>query len=144
MKKWMFVVTFILFGFISSCGNENVNNISEDVEYAPDENYEKTEVNNGVDGGNEEMETDTINRSMIAEALGVEENSRNIRFILNCLNTVEAGQIQSAETDEINGEKVINVIAEDGTEYQIYLSGSGSVEAVKNLSTGEWPVQSYK
>lgn len=144
MKKWMFVVTIILFGFISSCGNENVNNILEDVECAPDENYEKTEVNNGVDGGNEEMETDTINRSMIAEALGVEENSRNIRFILNCLNTVEAGQIQSAETDEINGEKVINVIAEDGTEYQIYLSGSGSVEAVKNLSTGEWPVQSYK
>lgn len=86
------------------------------------------------------MQVDANNRTIIAEALDIEENDRNMRFILSTLNTISAGQIQSAEAAEEDGEKVINLVAEDGTNYCIYLSKSGSVEAVKNLDTGQWPV----
>lgn len=85
---------------------------------------------------------DAFNRTIIAKALGVEENNRNIRFILSSLKTIDAGQIQSAEMAEENGEKVINLVAEDSTEYRIYLSERRSVEAVKNLVTGEWSIRS--
>lgn len=78
------------------------------------------------------------NRTIIAEALGVDENNRNI------LDTICAGKIQSAEATEVDGEKVLNLVAEDGTDYRIFLSGSGSVEAVENLATGEWPIQSNR
>ena len=92
----------------------------------------------------EESEMDEANRTIIAKALGIEENSRNIRFILNSLNTIEAGQIQDAELTEENGDRVLALTAEDGTKYQLYLSASGNVEAVKNLTTGEWPIQSMQ
>ena len=83
------------------------------------------------------------NRIRIAEALGVEKDSRNISFLLSCLVTIDAGRIQSAEV--IDGdEKVLKVVAEDGTEYAVYLSANGSPEAVKNLVTGEWPIQSSR
>ncbi len=97
-----------------------------------------------ADGYEEETEVDAINRTVIAEVLHIDENSRNIRFILGCLNTIGAGQIQSAESIVAEGEKAIDLIAEDGTNYRIYLSGSGSVESVKNLDTNEWPIQSER
>lgn len=90
------------------------------------------------------MKVDANNRTIIAEAVGIEENDRKMRFILSTLNTISAGQIQSAEAVEDDGRKVINLVAEDGTNYCIYLSRSGSVEAVKNLDTGEWPVKSER
>lgn len=129
MKKWMIVPVLIMLCCMSACCKENVNNESE----ATDNDYSV-----------EEMEVDAINRTIIAEALGVEENNRNIRFILSSLNTINAGRIKSAEVAGVEGEKVINLVAEDGTDYRIYLSGSGSVEAVENLTTGEWAIQSER
>lgn len=50
----------------------------------------------------------------------------------------------SLRATEVDGEKVLNLVAEDGTDYRNFLSGSGSVEAVENLATGEWPIQSNR
>lgn len=153
MKKWVIVLTLSVLCSMSACSNRNVNNISDssqnDVangvsdESGSDVNFDdNTEVD--ADGDEEKMQVDANNRIIIAEAVGIEENDRKMGFILIALDTIGAGQIQSAEAAEEDGEKVINIVAEDGTNYCIYLSGSGSVEAVKNLDTGEWVVKSER
>ena len=153
MQKWVIVLALSVLCSMSACSNRNTNNISDsgqnDVanevsdESGSGENVnDNTEVN--ADEDSEKMKIDANNRTIIAEAVGIEENDRTMRFILSTLDTISAGQIQSAETAEEDGEKVINLVAEDGTNYCIYLSGNGSVEAVKNLDTGEWPVKSEK
>lgn len=153
MKKWVIVLALSVLCSMSACSNRNTNNISDsgqnDVanevsdESGSGENVnDHTEVN--ADEDSEKMKVDANNRTIIAEAVGIEENDRTMRFILSTLDTISAGQIQSAETAEEDGEKVINLVAEDGTNFCIYLSGSGSIEAVKNLDTGEWPVKSEK
>ncbi len=120
---------------------EIANGVSDESD--PDVNVDdNTEVN--ADEDEEKMQVEANNRIIIAEAVGIEENDRKMRFILSTLDTISAGQIQSAEAAEEDGEKVINIVAEDGTNYCIYFSGSGSVEAVKNLDTGEWVVKSER
>lgn len=125
MKKWVIVLALSVLCGMSACSNRNTNNISDS-------------------GQNDVANVDANNRTIIAKAVGIEENDRKMRFILSTLNAINAGQIQSAEAAEEDGEKVINLVVEDGTNYCIYLSGSGSVEAVKNLDTGEWPVKSER
>lgn len=153
MKKWVIVLALSVLCSMSACSNRNTNSISDsgqnDVanevsdESGSGENVnDNTEVN--ADEDTEKMKVDANNRTIIAEAVGIEENDRTMRFILSTLDTISAGQIQSAETAEEDGEKVINLVAEDGTNYCIYLSRSGSIEAVKNLDTGEWPVKSER
>lgn len=84
------------------------------------------------------------NNKIIANTLGIEETNRNLKFIMNSLNTINAGQIQSAELHETNKEKVLDIIAEDNTKYQIYLSDSNKVEAIKNIDTDEWVIKSER
>lgn len=84
------------------------------------------------------------NRAIIAEALGIDEGSRNIRFILRTLDTIGAGEIKSAEAGTDGGDSYLDITAEDDTVYRIYLTGSGSVDAVKNMDTGEWPIKSER
>lgn len=86
-------------------------------------------------------DVERYNRSMIAEALGTDEEERSIRFILATLDTFQAGEIKSIEKGE---DGTLQVTAEDGTPYKLYLTENGSVEAVENLETGEWPVTSEK
>ena len=153
MKKWVIVLALSVLCSMSACSDRNVNNISDsgqnDVangvsdESGSGENVDdNAEVN--ADGAEEKMQVDANNRTIIAEAVGIEENDRKMRFILSTLDTISSGQIQSAEAVEEDGEKVINIVVEDGTNYCIYLSSSGSVEAVKNLDTGEWAVKSER
>lgn len=61
---------------------------------------------------------------------------------MNRLHTIQAGQIQNAEMLETNenGEKTIHILAEDGTNYEMVLSRSLSVEYIENIDTGEYPV----
>ena len=80
---------------------------------------------------------------MIAEALGVDENSRNIKYIIAFLNSLDAGVISDVEFNE-NEQNMMTIVfkAEDGTNYKMYLSLSGSPMEVKNLDTGDWPITS--
>ena len=96
------------------------------------------------EGDSSDMEAESVNRTIIAEALGIDEESRNIRFLLSSLNTIGAGQIQKAEKGNENGEDVLLVVAEDNTNYCIYLTGSGKVDAVRNMDTGDWVITSQR
>ncbi len=108
------------------------------------EDAQTGEAADAVGAGEEESEVDAQNRAMLAQALGVPEDQRNIRFLLGALETVEAGQIRSAELTEADGAEVLRVVGEDGTQLDIYLTGSGKVEGVKNPETGEWLITSER
>lgn len=141
MKKLLIIFEIFTLCCFCACGKENITDVSEIVNSdKADNGVNLADIN--LDNGEEENDLDAGNRTMIAEALGIEEDSRNIRFILNSMNTIGAGQIQKAEAVEENGEKMIDIVAEDGTNYRIYLSGSGNVDAIENLLTGEWPITS--
>lgn len=147
MKKLRIILALILLCSMCGCSGGEANKGSVDVPNPGNSMSEGSDMSgygNTVDGQEEETEVDAINRTIIAEALQIDESSRSIRFILSCLNTIGAGQIQSAESIEVEGEKAIDLIAEDSTNYRIYISGSGSVEAVKNLDTCEWPIRSER
>lgn len=90
----------------------------------------------------EETEVDEMNRTVLAKALGIDENARSLRFLLSALKTIEAGQIQAAQLKEENGDRVLAVTAENGREYEIYLSQGNSLEAVRDTASGEWLIQS--
>lgn len=94
----------------------------------------------GQDNGRAEEEA--INRSIIANALGSEdENSRAVTKLVNYLNTIDSGRIN--EADLVDGNK-LDIIAESGTVYRIYLTSDNAIEAVENRNTGEWLAQSYR
>jgi hypothetical protein len=143
MKKRIIAITFTILFCMGACSKENKNSRLDNIG-SINKITGQINFNENINGDEKKIAVNTNNRSMIAEALGVEENHRNIRFILNSLNTMNAGQIQSAKADEVDGSTVISLVAEDGTDYRIYLSSGGSVEAVQNLITGEWTIQSIK
>ena len=86
---------------------------------------------------------DAHNRTLIAEALEVDENDSCLDSTLSILHTIHAGAIQSAKFGFDDPDYVLKIVAEDGTRYQMYLSSGVYVFAVKNLDTGEWPIKSY-
>lgn len=148
MKKIIFMISCLILIFsVVGCGVKTTDSgtpVADGAEMnMPTDNNDKPDIDK------EQVESLTyeeneINRTIIAEALGVEENNTNIRFILSSLDVINAGQIQSAKLTEIDGEKVINIVAEDGTDYRMYLSRSGTVVAVENLTTSEWPIRSER
>lgn len=85
-------------------------------------------------------EVSASNTNAIAKALGTDPGERNIKYILLTLDTLEAGKIKSAEYQA--EENAIDVISENGISYRLYLSSTRTVDSVKNLDSGEWPIQS--
>ena len=81
---------------------------------------------------------------IISEALGVDENTRNIRFIISTLDTLGVEQLINAEATVNSDDIVLNIESSNHKKYSIYLSKSGSVEAVKDLDTEEWVIKSDK
>ena len=101
-----------------------------------------------ADDGNEgytEMEIEETNRKLIAEALEIDENDRSLKYTLAAVKNIGAGKIQSAVfgTND-DGEEYVDIVAEDGTNYRLYLLGGYIVSEIKNLDTGEWPMKSYQ
>lgn len=148
-NRLVIILALTMFHCVCGCSGEKADHgpVSVDAtshDYPISEDSGMLENDDTADGYEKELEIDVINRALIAEAISDDENSRSIRFILECLNTIGAGVIQSAESIEVEGEKAIDLIAEDGTNYRIYLSSSGGVESVKNLDTNEWTIQSER
>lgn len=121
-----------------------VDSDDTDIDIEEKHTIENADVSEADDGIKEaDSEVDEANRKMIAEALGVDENSRNIKFIIAFLNSLDAGVISDVEFNENEQNRMTIVFkAEDGTNYKMYLSLSGSPMEVKNLDTGDWPITS--
>lgn len=108
-------------------------------------NHEKTTGSEIVDGFVQDTSQDEIsvsNSNTIAKALGTDPGERNIKYILLTLDALEAGRIKSAEYQA--EENAIDVISENSISYRLYLSSNKTVDSVKNLDSGEWPIQSNR
>ena len=140
MRKRIIVLWFVFVCSMSGCVEKDAY-INQGA--LPDELPEQIELSY-MGEEKEDTDMDANNRKMIAELLQVEENHRSLRFILNGLNAVGAGRVQEAETEDASGEKVIWITAENGMIYRVYLSGSNGVDAIENVTTGEWPVRSER
>lgn len=140
------IVLFIIICLISSCGRKTDEKEAESSTEKKIEtvNEIKSENNTSDDLQKEDEDMDTYNRALIAESLGISEETRSLRFIINVINTIKAGKIQKAEKIEEDGEQRLDILAEDGTNYRLYLSSTGNVDAVENLTTGEWPIKSSR
>lgn len=135
MKKCIIIYMLLLLCLICACGKDTV---------AQDDIGQSEQAVTVEDSDKEDSEVEKNNRKIIARALHVTRFNSGLPYILNSLAVIEAGRIQSAKTTQVDGERVLDIVAEDGTEFRIYLSGSGSVDAVKNLTTGEWPIASCR
>ena len=85
----------------------------------------------------------TLNESMIMDALNT-DNRDDVSTIISALDSIKAGNIKSATQSTENNDKVLDVVSEDGAKYRIYLTGNLTVEAVKNMDTGEWVITSSR
>ncbi len=139
MRNRNIVATLIICVFLCACGTKATTTIEPE---QANKNEADLEISTYVES--EESEVEASNRTIIAEALGVEENQRNIKFILGHLNTIGVVQVTKAELAEENGEAVLDLESDNQKKYRVYLSGSGSVEAIKDLDTGEWLIKSEK
>lgn len=91
---------------------------------------------------NDRKDEENANRAIIALALGIEdETSRAVTHIAYFLKMNNAGKIRKAVMTDGD---ILEITAENGTEYQLYLSPNKSIDAVKNKATGEWLAKSYR
>ena len=88
------------------------------------------------------MEAD--NRAVIAKALGVAEDARNLRFILRGLDSAGTGPVKEALLKEENGGRVLDLTAESGKKYRLYLSARGNIDALLDLDAGEWLIRAVR
>ena len=121
---------------MSACTREVPDTVKEPKPVPSETIVKDKEENKGIGFGNEK------NARMIADALNIDADSRSIRFIANSLDAINVGTIRSAEIEESDGEKVLNIINEEDVSYSVYLSDSQKVEAIKNVTTGEWVMKS--
>lgn len=133
MKKAVMLLALALLGLLCSCsGNQ------------PPEQPDTQNETIAATGEEEESAVDAKNRTVIAAALGIDENNRSIRFLLRALNTVGAGEIRKAEAFEENGERRMDVVAQDGTPFRFYLTRSNGIDGVQNLTTEEWVISAAR
>lgn len=94
----------------------------------------------------EELNTkfDSVNREIIAGALNTEKDARNIQFILSSLNTANIGKIQKVKLLEKDEDKILSLISESGNEYLVYLAGTNTVEAIKDVTNDVWLAKSER
>lgn len=137
MKMWIVLIALCVCCLVGACKSGYIKKKPVSANQEP----VTTEAVDPADAEDNEERSVQMekNRKIIAEALNIEEDARNMRYILDTLNSIGAGSVQSAHFAEEDGERKLYLTAEDGTEFCMYLTGRGSVNAVENLTTGEWP-----
>lgn len=136
--KLLIILALIMCLVLSACGSDSTAGTDTTVSVAGEQVTDENEA-----GGETDVMSEN-NRKIIADALKADEESRGIRFILNALETVGAGEIKNAEAGMEGEDRYLDITAEDDTLYRVYLTGSGSVDAVQNVTTGEWPIRSER
>lgn len=132
-----FILVVIVFSMLCVSGLE-YGEKEKTIEYS----YNKADFN--INAEEEVNEVEIFNRKIIANALGISEDARSLRTLMNALDTIDAGKIQKAVATEIDGDLVLDVVAENNINYRFLLSDQGNMEAVLNLDTGEWLIRSVR
>ena len=129
MKKVILFALLVACIFLSSCKHE-----PKSVKKQPDKKQQmKLEDNKDM----------RKNKSLIAEALGMEDDYR-LEPILKALVFVNAGELRKATCSENDLDIYLDVVAEDGRNLRIFLSKYYSLEDIQNRDTGEWLITSQQ
>lgn len=139
MKECIIALALAAICCLNACGSKGT---AKELENTPDNQSNMNTAAAVTEAEESEMEIN--NRTLIANALGVDENARNMRFIMNSLKAINVGWIQTAELTQENGEDVLDITTKDQMNYRIYLSSSKKVDAIKDLSSGEWLITSER
>ncbi len=117
-----------------SCGDNYQN---KDNTYDFDTSIEDNDDNDGKD-----QDMEKYNRRLIAEAIGVDEEQDILDYIQAGLKRIEIGKLQNVKYTK-DKEEYIDIVAEDNTNYRIFISGGG-ILAIHNLDNGDWPFMAYQ
>lgn len=139
MRKCIIALALAAICCLNACSSKDT---AKELENAP--NNQSNMNTAAVVTEAEESEMEVNNRTLIANALGIDENARNMRFIMNSLKAINVGWIQTAELTQENGGDVLDITTKDQMNYRIYLSSSKKVDAIKDLSSGEWLITSER
>ena len=127
---------------VSACGMEEQENRGR---FDPEDDTALIQEDDEEDPEDTAADTEASNRKILAGAIGIDENDGSMKYNLEKLKKIDAGRIQSAvkgmSEDE---EEYIDIVAEDGTNFRMYLMGGYSVMDVENLDTGEWVIMNYR
>lgn len=87
VNRRVIILTLIMFYSVCGCSGEKVDHepVSVDAtghDYPISEDSNMSDNDGTAGGSEEEMEIEVINRTVIAEAISIDENSRSIRYIL--------------------------------------------------------------
>lgn len=127
---------------VSACGTKEPENRGR---FDPEDDTALTQEDDEDDPEDTAADTEASNRKILAEAIGIDENDGSMKYNLEKLKKIDAGRIQSAVKGMTeDGEEYIDIIAEDGTNFRMYLMGGYSVMDVENLDTGEWVIMNYR
>lgn len=84
------------------------------------------------------------NAKIIADALDKTVQNDRVKNLADLtIDPLQTGLLVGGEYAKEDPDEVLYLMAEDGTEYKFILSATG-VWAVENVTTGEWPIQSYQ
>ena len=143
MKKKIFTCMAML--LCLACGCKNQDNSSRESVSTTTENL-STSVDTSI-ASDEDVELDDVqayNKTLITDLLKLDEDDNCIYTIIDVFDTIDAGKIQSAEIGNEDGDRILKIVAENGTHFKLYLNNSNRVDAVYNENTKEWPVKSFK
>lgn len=146
MRKNMRIVCIIclLIVFTVSGCSSLPKTMGDEPESTSSDNGETSENSEETSEAGEESDMEKENRRILAKALGKFEKSSSVSNIIGFLDVINAGKLQSAKAGKNGDDPFLDIVAEDGTNYHILLSRGGNVEAIQNVDTGEWVVQSYQ
>ena len=141
MKKNRLILMLVLMSLsVSACGMEDRENRGR---FDPEDDTVLTQEDD--DPEDTAADTEASNRKILAGAIGIDENDGSMKYTLEKLKKIDAGRIQSAVKGmSEDGEEYIDIVAEDGTNFRMYLMGGYSVMDVENLDTGEWVIMNYR
>ena len=135
MKRRWIVLALLICGCLNGCGKESVNVSTQVVESAEDGSLTVSTEES------EDTDVEFDNSGIVAEALGIAEDDRKLKFILRGIDAANVGKVTEAQMGQEDGSNVLDLVSEDGVKYRVYLSGSLSVEGLKNLDTEEWLIK---
>ena len=84
------------------------------------------------------------NEELVAKALGDDVEHFKMDTFHEICKELGTGALLSVEAGEDGPDVYLDIVAQDGTPYRYFYFGSGGLQGVKNLETGEWPYASVE
>lgn len=133
MWKRTLVFMLILTCIISGCGKKKK---------ADDASTGTTDT--GTTAAVAEEQKEAGDRMQIAEAVGKDPSDRAVDNILKNLEQAGVGHVTMAYITDEDGKEFLYILSENLVEYNVFLTGNGTVDSIQNMDTEEWVIKSER